>query len=229
MTGADIRAMSVVRTWFRRVGALAALCVLAWPAAAQLDAAPEWVVPDAEIVAEAERYLNALPTVRARFSQRNADGSVDRGEIWIWRPGLARVEYAPPTELLLVADGTWLVYFDAELDQVSHIPMGSGPFRYLLADPVTLGGEARITRVERGDGVLRITLEDRETPEDGSVTLVFDEAPLTLRQWIVVDAQGFRTAVSLQNTALGERFERDWFYFPESARRPDFRLSDRAG
>ena len=221
--------MKGLRTWVRRAGALAALCALAWPAAAQRDAAPEWAIPDVEIVAEVERYLNALPTVRARFSQRNADGSVDRGEIWLWRPGLARVEYAPPTDLLLVADGTWLVYFDAELDQVSHIPMGSGPFRYLLADRVSLGGEARVVGIERGDGQLRIAIEDREAPEDGSVTLVFDEAPLMLRQWVVVDPQGYRTTVSLQNTVLGERFDRDWFYFPESARRPDFRLSEREG
>lgn len=192
------------------------------PAAAQEAGPRAGFGPDA--VGAVERYLDELPTVRAQFTQANADGSIDHGSMWLWRPGLARVEYAPPTDLLLVADGTWLIYFDAELDQVSHIPIDAGPFRFLLAEEVDLAGDVRATRVERGGGVLRLTLEDPEAPGDGSVTLVFDESPIALRQWEVVDAQGYRTVVTLHDTVLGERFERGWFRFPESARKRDFRL-----
>lgn len=206
----------------------AALCAAAIlrpvPAPAQEDAA--WTPPDGEIVAAVEAYLNGLPTVRARFAQTDADGGVDRGVLWLWRPGLARVEYSPPTDRLLVADGTWLVYFDAELDQVSHIPLDIGPFRFLLADRVSLEGDVRVTGVGRGGGLLRLAIEDPEAPGDGSVTLVFDEDPLALRQWEVVDPQGYLTAVTLFDAVLGERFDRDWFYFPESARKRDFRIGD---
>ena len=83
----------------------------------------------AETVADIEAYLNDLTTVRARFSQANADGSYDTGILWLWRPGKARIEYSPPTDILVVADGTWLIYFDAELDQVSYVPIDTGPFR----------------------------------------------------------------------------------------------------
>ena len=203
----------------------AAAAALAVPAAAQ-EAEP-WLSPDAAAVAAVESYLNGLPTVRARFEQSNRDGSTDRGVMWLWRPGLARIEYSSPTDILLVADGTWLVYFDAELDQVSHIPIAAGPFRFLLNERVSLAGDdVRVSALERGDGKLRLTMVDPQAPGDGSVTLVFDEDPLALRQWEVVDAQGYLTVVSLTDAVLGERFRRDWFYFPESARTRDFRVGE---
>ena len=97
---------------------------------AQQQTEETWPEGDRAVLAEVETYLNALTTVRAGFVQTNSDGSIDSGILWISRPGRARIEYAPPTEILLVADGTWLVFFDAELDQVSHIPIDSGPFPF---------------------------------------------------------------------------------------------------
>ena len=202
------------------------LCAAAGLAASEAFAQPAPAPAETGAVAAVERYLDSLPTVRARFVQANADGSIDRGVLWLWRPGLARVEYAPPTDVLLVADGTWLVYFDAELDQVSHIPIDIGPFRLLLGDDVRLSEEALVTGVRREAGLLRLTMEDSESPGEGSVTLVFDESPLNLRQWEVVDPQGYLTIVTLMDAVLGEDFDRDWFYFPESARKRDFRLGD---
>jgi outer membrane lipoprotein-sorting protein len=207
--------------------ALAALVVLAAPARAEDGPAPAaWPEEDRTLIAEVEAYLEGLTTMRARFTQLNDDGGLDHGILWLWRPGLARVEYAPPTEVLLVATGTLLVYFDAELDQVSHMPANSGPFRFLLAAEVDLGGEAQVRAIERGRGLVRLTLVDAEDPGAGAVTLVFDESPLRLRQWEVLDAQGYLTIVTLSDQVLGETFDRDWFYFPPSARKRDFRLGD---
>ena len=47
---------------------------------------------------------------------------------------------------------------------------------------------------------------------------------MRLRQWEVLDAQGFITTVTLTHEVVGEYFDRDWFYFPDSARKRDFRL-----
>ncbi len=205
----------------------AAAAALAAPATAAAQEAAPWPSPDAAAVAAVESYLNGLPTVRARFEQSNRDGSTERGVMWLWRPGLARIEYSSPTDVLLVADGMWLVYFDAELDQVSHIPIAAGPFRFLLNERVSLAGDdVRVRALERDGGMLRLTMVDPQAPGDGEVTLVFDEDPLALRQWEVVDAQGYLTVVRLTDAVLGERFERDWFYFPESARTRDFRVGE---
>ena len=194
--------------------------------AAGAAAPAAWPAGDREQVARIEAYLESMTTVRATFVQANADGSLDSGTMWLWRPGLARIEYAPPTEVLMVATGAWLVYFDAELDQVSHIPADSGPFRFLLDEDVSFGDGVEVLSLSRSGGLLKLTLADADDPDAGSVTLVFDDSPLALRQWEVRDAQGTLTIVTLTETVVGESFDRDWFYFPDSARKRDFRIGE---
>ncbi len=211
-----------MRDFIRRCWAL--LVIAAAPAAAQDEIAP-WEDPDNPTVLAIEDYLNNLPTIRSHFTQYNADGSVDVGVMWLWRPGRARIEYSPPNDLLLIADGTWLIYFDAALDQVSHIPIATGPFRFLLSEGLSLFEDVRLTALRRSRGLLSLTVEDPEASGAGSVTLVFEEDPLKLRQWRVTDPQGYRTTVRLDNAVLGESFAREWFFFPESARQQeDFRI-----
>lgn len=196
------------------------------PAWAQQDATQDWPQADRTMLTQIEAYLNALTTVRAGFVQTNADGTLDSGIMWISRPGRARIEYAPPTEVLLVADGTWLVYFDADLNQVSHIPIDTGPFRFLLADVMTFDESVKVTAISRGNGLARVTLVDPKNPHDGQVTLVFDESPLALRQWEVIDPQGYLTVVTLTDEVTGERFDDRMFYFPTNpgARQRNFRI-----
>ena len=206
-------------------GLLAAGLALAPAASAWAQAATPAPLPEADraLLARIEGYLDGLTTLRARFTQANADGSEDHGVLWLARPGHARIEYAPPTDILVVADGTWLIYYDAELDQVSHVPLGTGPFRFLLEDDVKLSGEVAVTSLEVGAGLVRVTLVDRERADEGRVTLVFDAEPLSLRQWQVLDAQGFLTTVTLDDQVAGESYPRRMFYFPDSARKRDFR------
>ena len=199
--------------------------LVVFAAGAAEAAAPDiWPAGDREEVKRIEAYLESMTTLRANFLQANADGTLDSGIMWLWRPGLVRIEYAAPTEVLMVATGNWLVYFDAELDQVSHIPADSGPFRFLLDEEVRFGEGVEVRELARGSGLLKLTLADAEDPGAGSVTLVFDETPMALRQWEVRDAQGFLTIVTLTDAVVGESFDRDWFYFPASARKPDFRI-----
>jgi len=208
---------------FGALGLIGGALTSAW---AQDSAAQNWPEGDRAVLSEVETYLNKLTTVRAGFVQTNADGTLDSGIMWISRPGRARIEYAPPTDVLLVADGTWLVYFDAELDQVSHIPIDSGPFRFLLAETMKFDDAVNVTAISRSSGLARVTLVDAENPHDGQVTLVFDESPFSLRQWEVLDAQGYLTVVTLTDEIVGESFDDTMFHFPTnpSARPRNFRI-----
>ena len=51
------------------------------------------------------------------------------------------------------------------------------------------------------------------SPGDGSLTLMFADNPLTLRQWTVIDAQRQETRVTLYNVELGGRFDPKLFEF----------------
>jgi outer membrane lipoprotein-sorting protein len=207
-------------------GLLAAALALSPAPGALAQSPPTLPAADRALISGVEDYLNGLHTLRARFTQTNADGTQDHGVMWLERPGRARIEYAPPTDVLVVADGTWLIYYDAELDQVSHVPIDTGPFRFLLEDHVNLSGDVAVTSLARSGGIARITLADPENPGEGRVTLVFEESPLKLRQWEVLDAQGFLTIVTLHDEVAGGSYPSRWFYFPESARKRDFRVGD---
>jgi outer membrane lipoprotein-sorting protein len=61
------------------------------------------------------------------------------------------------------------------------------------------------------------------SPGDGSLSLVFDDNPLALRQWVVVDAQRQETRVSLFNVALGGKFDQSLFDLPQPAPHGDLR------
>src|SRR5581483_10700668 len=78
---------------------------------------------EAAAVKKAEATLNGITTMKARFVQVNADGSTHEGDLYISRPGKMRLVYDPPTPMLMVADGAFLIYVDKEMDDVSHIDL----------------------------------------------------------------------------------------------------------
>lgn len=161
-----------------------------------------------------ESYLNRIKTVRAEFLQASSNGELAKGEVYISRPGRLRIEYQPPVPILVVADGTFLIYYDRELNQVSYIPLGSTPAGILLEDRISLtNGDLTITGFEHENGTFRITLVRSDNPMEGSLTLVLTDSPLSLRKWSVTDAQGIVTDVSLVRAKFGVPLEPKLFRF----------------
>lgn len=148
-------------------------------------------------VERVEKYLNAIVTMKSRFLQASSSGNYSEGTFFLSRPGKMRIEYDPPVQFLIVADGTWLIYLDKEIDQLTHVPLGMTPADILVQEDLSLlSGDLVVTGVERGPGVLGVTVARRED-DNGSLTLIFSDKPLQLKKWIVVDPQGIKTSVSL--------------------------------
>lgn len=152
----------------------------------------------AEDLRRIEDYLNAFDTVEARFRQSSSNGEVAEGDLYLSRPGRLRIEYSPPVPVIMISNGTILMYYDRELDQFSHVPLSLSPASILLEEAIDFHGDTiDIVRLDRSDGMLWLTVVRHEDPQEGTVTLIFDDAPLALREWIITDAQGIRTRVSL--------------------------------
>ncbi len=181
-------------------------------AQAQSQAAPLSERDRADI-ARVEAYLNRLTTLRARFLQIAQNGASAEGTAWIWRPGRMRFEYDPPEPLLLVASHGQFLLYDRELRQPSTVPVSQTPLAFLLRENLRLSGDITVTRVERGGGFLRVTLYRTAAPAEGRLTLVFQDDPVELRQWVVVDAQGHVTRVSLSRIETGVRIDPRIFEF----------------
>jgi outer membrane lipoprotein-sorting protein len=173
------------------------------PGAAPAGAAPKAATLSAQDRADAQRieqYLNGVHTLAGRFQQYAPDGTSTNGKIYLSRPGKMRFEYDAPSPILLLADGTFVVYVDNKLKQVTYLPIGSTPAWFLLRDKVSLEDGVTVTRFEHGKGVIRVTVVQTKSPDEGSLTMTFSDRPLDLKQWTVVDQQGKSTTVALSDT-----------------------------
>ena len=172
-----------------------------------------------------ESYLNSIKTLSADFIQISPDSSISRGRFYLKRPGRLRFEYEPPTPILIVADGTYLNYFDVELGQLSQLGVYSTSIGVIVAKEVVLGGRVTVKSVRRREAVIALTTIDTVEPERGTLTLIFSKRPLELRKWEIIDSQGFLTTVALDEVSVNSQLDPDLFKFrrPESVKRTDTR------
>jgi outer membrane lipoprotein-sorting protein len=168
-------------------------------------------------IARIEAYLNSLKTLKAHFLQVAPDGGISEGTAWLERPGRMRFQYDPPAPFLLIAAHGQLIFHDSSLAQTSNLPLDRTPLGILLADHVTLSGAVTVTAIQHLPGQIQLTLVRTASPGDGTLTLIFTDPPLQLRQWTVVDAQRRETHVTLDNAQTGGTFDPtlfEQFYVP---------------
>ncbi|MBK6465919.1 MAG: outer membrane lipoprotein carrier protein LolA [Rhodobacter sp.] len=155
-------------------------------------------------------YLNGLTTVEAEFTQVNADGSVSTGRIFIKRPGRVRFEYNPPDKALVLAGGQQVAIFDGKSNvPPEQYPLKRTPLNLILAANVNLGKAKMVVGHKADATTTRVTAQDPENPEYGTIELVFSADPVELRQWVITDDLGQQTTVILgemkKGGKLGER------------------------
>jgi outer membrane lipoprotein-sorting protein len=115
------------------------------------------------------------------------------------KPGRVRFEYEAPSPVVIVADGATVAVENSDLKTTDRYPLGSSPLRLLLSEGADLSTDPRIAGVRREQGAISVTAREASGPAQGSITLTFADSgqTLELRQWEVVDAQGSRTMVSV--------------------------------
>ena len=146
-----------------------------------------------------EVYLNEMKTLRADFLQVSSNGAVATGKLLMQRPGKMRFEYDPPSSIMLIADGYFVRYVDKDLEQVTHIWLEDTPIAFLLEDDLKLSGDITVTKFSRNANLLIITINKSKEPDKGTISLVFSDKPLALKQWVIRDAQGITTTITLNN------------------------------
>lgn len=165
-------------------------------------------------------YLNSLTTIVSDFTQVAPDGSLTTGKFYLERPGRMRWEYDPPTPILIITSGSNLVYYDSELQQVSHIPLDSTLASLLAREHIDLRDpKLAVKALTRAAGVLRITLSQKDKPEDGSLMLEFADQPLTIRNMVVTDAGRQVTSISLNKAQFGQPLEKSLFVWVDPRKR----------
>ncbi|OKH87338.1 cell envelope biogenesis protein LolA [Thalassospira sp. TSL5-1] len=183
------------------------------PASAQADEAIKLTSEQQKDVSRIEDYMNGITTLKADFVQISSDGGAAKGEVYMQRPGKMRFEYAPPSQILLVATGHDFIYYDKEINAPTYFNIDETPAGLILADKVSLSRDVQIIDFRRTAETIRIKLIRKSDPGAGNVTLVFQDNPLQLRQWVVEDATGIETTVTLYNTQEGMKLDPELFKF----------------
>ena len=153
-----------------------------------------------EAVERLNAYLNSFQTLQGNFIQHAANGRRLEGRIYIQRPGKMRFEYEPPTTTEVIADGTSVAIRDKRLATQDLYSIGQTPLKFLVREKMDLAREGTLKGASVDGDLLTVRIEDRSTLGGTSkITLKFDLVANELRQWIVVDPQGYETAISLYN------------------------------
>ena len=165
----------------------------------------------------ASRLISTASTPLRRSSSRSLRTARSAGAPPGWSaPATCASSTTRPAPFLLVPAYGRFVFQDKSIGQISQYPLSTTPLGILLADHVSLSGDVTVTGIQRQPGQIQVTLVRTHSPGDGSLTLVFADNPLALRQWTVVDAQRQETRVTLYNVELGVRLDPALFEFNDT-------------
>lgn len=172
-----------------------------------------------------ENYLTRLTTIASDFIQVSPQGDLAAGKFYLMRPGQLRLQYEPPTPILMVTAGDYLVYYDYELKQVNYIDMDDTLISFLAREEIKFDDSVKVVDLTHSNNSLRVTLIQSKRPKDGMLTLEFSDSPLALRNMVVTDSAGQKTTVSLNNAKFGVKLDPELFKFKDpnlgGNRRPD--------
>jgi outer membrane lipoprotein-sorting protein len=168
--------------------------------------------PNARVLEQAQNYLNKIRTMKAAFTQVAPNGQISNGTLYIKRAGKMRWEYAPPTPIIMVTRGTFLRYYDHELEQVSDIPIAGTIASYLAKDNINFASnEIKVLEAVSDSGVQVVRITSSKSPDEGEISFIFSEKPYKLKNILTKDSKGLETTIALQNAEYNLKLNDELF------------------
>ena len=151
-------------------------------------------------------YLSSAHQMQGHFVQVAPDGRQSQGEFYVQKPGRVRFQYDPPSPIEIIADGKSLVVRDRKLGTQDVYPLSQTPLRFLLADKIDLLRETKVVAVRSDDVYVTVVIEETQ-PLIGTsrLTMMLGAKDYQLKQWTVIDAQGYNTTVAISNLDSSKR------------------------
>ena len=143
-------------------------------------------------------YINGLTTLQADFEQINSDGSIDRGKLYIRRPGRMRLEYTAPNNALVIAGaGSVAIFDDKSKNGPTLFPLKKTPLNLLLKKNVDLSKNEMITEHTANNENTFIVAKDPKRKSQGSIKIVFSNNPVSLQGWTITNQSNQKTKIIL--------------------------------
>ena len=162
---------------------------------------------EAQDLAAVQAYLKNITSLRARFSQIAPNRQVSSGTMSLQKPGKLRFEYAPPSPILVVSDGTVITLIDYELKQVTRWPINDTPLKPLVRSDFMFGQDVEVLGMRRNAQWINVAITDPKKRDEGSMLLTFARNPLKLTEWEVIDERGASTIVALDDLQTNVKLE----------------------
>ena len=174
-------------------------------------------IPADEAVRRANAWLDSARVMSADFVQIGPNGRRSEGELSLVRPGRMRFEFTNPPRFEVVADGRSVAIVDKKLNTQDEYFIGQTPLKFLLSDHIDLARDTHVQSVAQEGNTVTIEVEDKAAlGGTAHLTLVFDASTFALKQWTVIDAQGFQTVVTLFNVDLTTQPDQALFHIDEN-------------
>ena len=158
----------------------------------------------ADEIERAEDWFNNITTLEARFKQAGSDGSYAEGVFYFKRPFHSRFEYDAPVPVVLITSDVWLHIDEKDERRVTSYPIFETPLSAILKERVTLRGQSFTTEASTKGGIVSVAMDQPDGLAAGKLVLEFTEKPFELRRWLVTDANGIITSISLSNIVKGK-------------------------
>jgi outer membrane lipoprotein-sorting protein len=170
-----------------------------------------------EAIARANAWLDAARVLSADFVQIGPGGKRSEGQLTVERPGRMSFKYANPARFEIVADGRSVAIIDHKLNTQDEYFIAQTPLKFLLSDHIDLAKDTQVLSVAQDESSVTIEIEDKATLGGSAhLELIFDPATFALKQWTVIDAQGFQTIVTLFNVDLKTKPDPALFHIDEA-------------
>ena len=165
-----------------------------------------WSAAAADEVTRAEEWFNKIKSIKADFVQVASDGTSAKGKLLFRRPSQMKITYRNENGgqgLQLITSKIWLHVDRPDEKLLTSYPLSETPLSLILAQKVSLRPDGYETRIKPSSaGVVQILVAKEEGEGAGQLILEFTEKPFQFRRWIVVDAVGMQTSVTLFNIAF---------------------------
>jgi len=156
-----------------------------------------------ELLTQINVYLNGLENLEGRFVQTDPRNEQTRGLFYIKRPGRLRFDYAKPSLLRIVSDGSYLSIEDHDLNTVDKFPLDVTPIQLLLGDNINLSRDAIILDMRQDENAVALILKERSGNSGGQIQIFFKLPSMQLYEWVVTDVQGLDTRMQLADLVSG--------------------------
>jgi outer membrane lipoprotein-sorting protein len=164
-----------------------------------------------------EKDLNLVRSLEANFVQKNSDGTVFKGKLFLDRPGKLKFDYDTPKGMIIVSEGNNLIYFDPSSHQATYLALESSPASLLLDGYLDFRKHATLVSFYETQDRIEVSLRTHKTSH--TITLFINPKDKMLQGWKTKDPQGNEVELSFSHIKKNPDFcDKTLFLFKKPKR-----------